>query len=213
MNVVKHKLGFLVSGHGSNMRAIVMQCRSGKLAAEPVVVISNNANAKALDYARDGGLSALHINAKTPAESADHKITEILLLHKVDWVILAGYTQLITGRLLQKFAGKIVNIHPSLLPRHGGKGMYGLHVHRSVLAAGDVETGATVHLVNGDYDSGKILAQAKLLVKQNDTAESLAHRVLELEHQLYWQTLSHLFERSGKDEQSCTPLSVPNKTK
>ncbi|MGH8557567.1 MAG: formyltransferase family protein, partial [Methylococcales bacterium] len=92
--------------------------------------------------------------------------------------------------ILERFAGRIINIHPSLLPRHGGRGMYGMRVHEAVLAAGDVESGATVHLVNEDYDGGPILAQQKVPVKADDTPASLAARVLEVEHKLCVETVS-----------------------
>ena len=192
----KIKLGFLASGRGSNMLAIIDNCKAGKLAAEPVVVISNNANAGALEYARDLGISAFHLstNTYTAPSELDDEITNTLKSHGADWLILAGYMKKIGPRLLDEFQGKILNIHPSLLPRHGGYGMYGIHVHESVLASGDNETGVTIHLIDGEYDQGRILAQSSVRVKQDDTPESLAARVLKVEHELYSETLREIIE-------------------
>ncbi len=190
----KIRLGFLVSGRGSNMLAILNACKAGKLDAEPAVVISNNADAGALEYAGEAGIPAFHLSTQTHPEKLDAVITDTLKSHTVDWVILAGYMKKIGPRLLEEFQGKIFNIHPSLLPEHGGKGMFGLHVHESVLASGDSETGVTIHLVDGEYDQGRILAQEVVKVEEGDTPEVLAARVLKLEHQLYSETLQGVIE-------------------
>jgi len=190
----KVRLGFLVSGRGSNMLAILNDCKAGKLDAEPAVVISNNADAGALEFAGEAGIPAFHLSTQTHAEKLDDVITDTLKSHAVDWVILAGYMKKIGPQLLEEFQGKIFNIHPSLLPTHGGKGMFGLHVHESVLASGDSETGVTIHLVDCEYDKGRILAQEKVPVEADDTPEVLAARVLTLEHQLYSATLQGVIE-------------------
>ena len=193
-NLKKIKLGFLASGRGSNMLAILNDCKAGKLDAEPAVVISNNATAGALEYAREAGIPAFHLSTQTHPEKLDDVITDTLKSHAVDWVILAGYMKKIGPRLLEEFQGKIFNIHPSLLPKHGGKGMFGIHVHESVLASGDSETGVTIHLVDGEYDQGRILAQKRVKVEEGDDAVTLAARVLKLEHQLYSETLLGVIE-------------------
>jgi len=190
----KVRLGFLVSGRGSNMLAILNDSKAGKLDAEPAVVISNNATARALEYANEAGILAFHLSTKTHPEKLDTVITDTLKSHAVDWVILAGFMKKIGPELLEEFQGKIFNIHPSLLPKHGGKGMFGLHVHESVLASGDSETGVTIHLVDGEYDQGRILAQEVVKVEVDDTPEVLAARVLKLEHQLYSETLQGVIE-------------------
>jgi len=192
----KVRLGFLVSGRGSNMLAILNDCRAGKLDAESAVVISNNADAGALEYAREAGIPAFHLstNTHTDPSELDGEITSTLKSHAVDWVILAGYMKKIGPKLLEEFQGRIFNIHPSLLPEHGGKGMFGIHVHESVLASSDSETGVTIHLVDGEYDQGRILAQEKVPVEADDTLEVLAARVLKLEHQLYSETLQGVIE-------------------
>ncbi len=192
----KVKLGFLASGRGSNMLAMIDNCEVGKLNAKPVVVISNNADAGALVYAREAGIPAFHLSSNTHEDESvlDQEITNILKSHEVDWVILAGYMKKIGPRLLGEFQGKIFNIHPSLLPRHGGQGMYGVHVHEAVLASGESETGVTIHMVDGEYDQGRILAQEKVFVEADDTPESLAARVLKVEHELYSETLQGIIE-------------------
>jgi phosphoribosylglycinamide formyltransferase-1 len=194
INPKKIRLGFLVSGRGSNMLVIIDNCKAGNLNAEPAVVISNNADAGALEYAREAGIPAFHLSTQTNSENLDEVITDTLKSHAVDWVILAGYMKKIGPQLLKEFQGKIFNIHPSLLPKHGGKGMYGLHVHESVLASGDVETGVTIHLVDGEYDQGRVLAQRSVAVEEGDTPESLAARVLKVEHELYSDTLQNIIE-------------------
>jgi phosphoribosylglycinamide formyltransferase-1 len=192
----KVKLGFLASGRGSNMLAIIDNCKAGKLDAEPAVVISNNADAGVLEYAREAGIPAFHISSKTHEDESvlDQEITNTLKSHKVDWVILAGYMKKIGPRLLREFRGKILNIHPSLLPRHGGQGMYGIHVHEAVLASGESETGVTIHMVDGEYDQGRILAQEMVPVEVGDDPVILAARVLKLEHELYSDTLREIIE-------------------
>ena len=196
MSQKKIKLGFLASGRGSNMLAILNDCKAGKLDADPVVVISNNVGAGALEYARDAGIPAFHLSSATYEDESelDNAITDTLKSNSVDWVILAGYMKKIGSKLLEEFQGKIFNIHPSLLPKHGGKGMFGLHVHKSVLASGDTETGVTIHLVDGEYDQGRILAQVVVKVEEDDTPEILAARVLKLEHRLYSETLQGVIE-------------------
>ena len=188
------KLGFLVSGRGSNMQSIIAACESGKLAATPVVVISNNASAKALEIARSHNIPAIHLSAAThpQAASLDRAITDTLKQHGVDLVILAGYMKKVGTRLLQVYHNHILNIHPSLLPRFGGKGMYGMHVHQTVLDSGDTWTGVTIHLVNEHYDQGQVLAQEKVAVLPGDTPESLARRVLAVEHELYISVIADI---------------------
>ena len=196
MNAEKVKLGFLASGRGSNMLSIIDACSTGSLDAEPAVVISNNANAGALAIASQKGIPGFHLSSKTHVDSAqlDQVITDTLKQTEAEYVILAGYMKKVGTYLLHEFSGRIINIHPSLLPKYGGKGMYGIHVHESVLAAGDTETGVTIHLVDSEYDQGEVLAQKTVPVEPGDTPEILAARVLKLEHQLYPETLQKMIE-------------------
>jgi phosphoribosylglycinamide formyltransferase-1 len=184
-------LGFLASGNGSNMQAIIDACREGRLQARPSIVISNNADSGALERARKEGITACHFSSATHPDvtQLDNTIAETLISHHVDLVILAGYMKMIGPKMLDAFQGRIINIHPALLPKFGGKGMYGVKVHAAVIAAGETETGVTVHIVDADYDKGSILAQRVVPVDQNDTPESLAARVLAVEHEIYVDTL------------------------
>lgn len=175
------------------MQAVIDACNSGRLAAIPAVLISNNASSQALQRAEKQSIPYYIANSETCADSRDSPdqfILRILLEHRVDLVILAGYMKKVGAPVLSRFAGRIINIHPSLLPKYGGQGMYGLRVHQEVLDARERETGATVHLVEEDYDQGPILAQEKVPIKHDDTAKTLAARVLETEHKLLVETLS-----------------------
>lgn len=188
------RLGFLASHRGTNMQSIIDACKQGRLNARPVVVISNNGDSGALDRAENEGIPRYHISSRVfpGAEDLDRAIRDTLLRHRVDLVVLAGYMKRVGPATLEAFAGRIINIHPSLLPKYGGHGMYGDRVHEAVLAAGDRETGVTVHLVGEDYDRGRILVQEKVPVKPDDTVESLAARVLEVEHETYVKTIGRI---------------------
>ncbi|MGH8120249.1 MAG: phosphoribosylglycinamide formyltransferase [Gammaproteobacteria bacterium] len=190
------RLGFLVSGRGSNLQAILQACRDGRLKATPAVVISNNTDSGALALARDAALPAYHLSSKTHPDPKilDRTITAILQKHEVDLVVLAGYMKKLGPITLRAYRNRILNIHPSLLPNHGGQGMYGMAVHEAVLRAGEKETGATVHLVDGEYDTGRILAQRRVPVRRDDTAAALAARVLETEHELYVEVLRGIID-------------------
>ncbi|MBT7952466.1 MAG: phosphoribosylglycinamide formyltransferase [Gammaproteobacteria bacterium] len=187
-------LAFLASHRGSNMQSIIDACKSGALAANPVVVISNNADSGALSRAREEGIPAHHLSslAIPDEDELDKRITDTLLECNTDLVVLAGYMKRIGKRTLAAFPGKIINIHPCLLPKYGGQGMYGMRVHEAVIASGDKESGVTIHVVNAEYDKGAILAQQKVLVKEGDSAESLAERVLAVEHSLYTETIAKI---------------------
>jgi len=176
------------------MQAIIDACRAGKLHAAPVVVISNNGDSRALERARAEGIPNYCLSGKThpDPEGLDRAILDTLILHKVDVVALAGYMKKLGPGTLARFRGRILNIHPALLPKHGGKGMYGIHVHEAVIAAGEKESGVTVHLVNEEYDRGPILAQVRVPVMPDDTPEKLAERVLVQEHILYPATLERI---------------------
>jgi phosphoribosylglycinamide formyltransferase-1 len=191
---MKLRLGFLASHGGSNVQAIVDACRSGRLAAEPCVVISNNSDAQVLARAIAAGIATRHLSSHThpDADALDAAVLETLQDHSVSLVILAGYMRKLGPRTLAHYRGHVLNIHPALLPKFGGAGMYGERVHRAVVAAGEKESGATIHLVTEEYDRGPIIAQRKIPVLPSDTAEALAARVLEVEHALYPETLAKI---------------------
>jgi phosphoribosylglycinamide formyltransferase-1 len=186
------KVGFLASHRGSDMQAVIDACGDGRLAAVPAVVISNNADSEALDRARRHGIAHYHLSGTTHPDPTrlDAAIADALAAHGVELVVLAGYMRKLGSITLERFRGRVVNIHPALLPRFGGQGMYGQRVHEAVLAAGERETGVTIHVVDAEYDHGPILAQCRVPVLPGDTAETLAARVLEREHVFLVETLA-----------------------
>ena len=194
------KLAILVSGRGSNMLAIINACKEGRLSSEVAVVISNNKDSKALMLAQENGIDAIHLSSRThpDAEQLDKAISETLQQYQIDLVILAGYMKKIGDKTQAQFNGRILNIHPSLLPKFGGKGMYGLHVHEAVIAAKEKQSGVTIHLVDGDYDEGTILAQQSVAVDDDDTPESLAAKVLKQEHIIYAETIQNIIDGNIK---------------
>jgi phosphoribosylglycinamide formyltransferase-1 len=190
-------IGFLASHNGSNMQAIVDACKKGALEALPVVVISNNDGSGALVRAREERIPSHCINGKThpDPEELDQAILNMMLEHAVDVIVLAGYMKKLGPKTLSHFAGRILNIHPSLLPKFGGKGMYGMHVHEAVIASGEIESGVSIHLVDAEYDTGPVIAQARVPVEPEDTPEMLATRVLEREHTFFAETLQKIVTR------------------
>ncbi len=187
-------LGFLASHKGSNMQAIITACKSGVLNAKPVVVISNNEKSGAIIKAKREGIPYYNLSTKTHPvpENLDVAILNALVLNQVDLVILAGYDKKLGAQTLQYYHGKVINIHPSLLPKYGGTGMYGILVHQAVLAAGEKETGVSIHLADKDYDRGPVIAQSRVPVMPGDTAESLSNRVLEREHSFFVETIGKI---------------------
>lgn len=176
------------------MQAVIDAIRSGSLAMQPAVVISNNRKSKAIGRAQTESIPSAVLNATThpDPDSLDETILSTLTDHGTDLVLLAGYMKMLGPRVLHHFSGRIVNIHPSLLPKFGGQGMYGHHVHQAVLETGESETGVSIHLVNEAYDEGRILAQTPVPVMPGDTVESLAARVLIHEHRFLVETLARI---------------------
>ena len=189
-------IGFLASHNGSNMQAIIDACKEGRLQAKPACVISNNPDSGTLARARQEFIPHYHLSSKThPSEALlDQAILSTLIRHEIDVVVLAGYMKKIGPLTLQHFAGAILNIHPALLPKFGGKGMYGMHVHEAVIAAGEKESGPSVHLVNEEYDAGPVIEQIRVPVLPEDTPEQLAARVLKKEHELFSQVLQKIVQ-------------------
>ncbi len=177
----------LASGSGTNLQAIIDAVKSGKLKhTEIAAVISNKKDAFALKRAENVGIKTVFIDSKEfkTNEEYDKKLVEIINKYKIDLVILAGYMKILTNVFVSAFSGKIINIHPALLPNFGGKGMYGKYVHEAVLKSGVKESGCTVHFVTTEVDAGPIIAQRKVPVMTGDTIESLSKRILEEEHKL-----------------------------
>jgi phosphoribosylglycinamide formyltransferase-1 len=188
------RIGFLASHRGSNMQAVVDACKAGRLSAEPCVVISNNGSSEAFLRAGREGIPAYHLSVKTHPDPGrlDEAICDVLTRHNPDLVLLAGYMKKLGPKTLRRFKDRIINIHPALLPKYGGRGMYGDAVHAAVLASGDAETGVTIHLVDQEYDHGEIIAQCRVPVEKGDTVETLARRVLRREHDFVVETLEKI---------------------
>ncbi len=192
------KLAILVSGRGSNMLALIDAYEQGRLQASVELVVSNNADSFALVSAKEKGIDVAYLSSRThpDADALDVAMRESFEKHEIDYVLLAGFMKKIGPKTLSAYKGRMINIHPSLLPKFGGKGMFGLNVHKAVIEAGEKETGVTIHLVNDEYDEGAILAQQKVEVVERDTAESLAAKVLKVEHVLFAETIQKIIDGS-----------------
>lgn len=190
------KLGVLASGGGTNLQSIIDRSLDGSISADVILVVSNNSKAKTLERAANHGIDALHISAVTEgsAEGADRRIAAEMVSRGVDIVVLAGYMKKIGPELLNAYNEKIINIHPALLPKFGGDGMFGMRVHEAVIAAGEKESGPTVHYVDEIYDHGSIVGQMKVPVYSGDSPEELQKRVLVKEHELYPQVIQKIAE-------------------
>jgi len=187
-------LAFFASHSGSNLQAVLDACRDGHLRALPCVVISDNSHAKALQRAEQSSVSFYHLSTKTHPEpdALNELILKTLQRHHTNLIVLAGYMRKLGAKTLAHYNGRIINIHPSLLPSYGGQGMYGLNVYEAVLAAGEKETSVTIHLVDKEYDQGKIIAQCRVPVSEHDMVETLAERVLACEHEFLVSTLKQI---------------------
>ena len=192
----KLRLGALASHGGSNLQAIMDACEQRRLSAEVCVVISNNSRSLALERARAAGLPAYHISGRTHPEPAllDAAIRDCLARHNADLVLLAGYMKLLGGATLARYRGRVLNSHPALLPKFGGKGMYGSRVHQAVLEAGERVTGVTIHQVDERYDHGATLAQCRVKVCPRDTLADLEERVKRRERLFWVETLNRIAE-------------------
>lgn len=191
----KIRIGVLVSGGGSNFEALTQACRGGEVPdAEVALVISHKPGVGALERAGRLGVESMVIEPREFPNRVTYfaRLAEEFVRREVGVVCLAGFLLKLEATLLQPFHGRIINIHPALLPKYGGAGMYGHLVHEAVLKAGDKESGCSVHLVDDEYDHGKVLMQARVPVEPGDTAETLAARILAEEHKLYPQALKKL---------------------
>ena len=189
-------IAVFASHGGSDLQAIIDGCKNNQINANVSVVISNNSDSMALKRAEKENIPAYHLSAKLlgSEEILAQKLLEILAEYKIDMIFLAGYMRMLHISVLEKYNNRIFNIHPALLPKFGGKGMYGMNVHNAVIEAHETETGVTIHRVSAEYDSGEIVAQAKVTVLENDTAEILAARVLEKEHEFLVEVISDIVD-------------------
>lgn len=178
------RIAIFASGGGSDMQSVVDGCESGLIDGKVVAVVTNKDGIGALDRAKKHGIESrvFRLGDYVDAEDRDRAIIDYLVQKDVELVVLAGYLAIVTPSLVDKYRGKIINIHPSLIPKFCGKGMYGLKVHTAVIEAGEKESGATVHFVDEGADTGEIIAQVKVPVLEGDTPQTLQERVLEQEH-------------------------------
>ena len=190
MPLVK-RIALFASGTGSNARKII-EYFQGDPSVEVALVVSNKASAPVLEMAASHGVPTLLIDRHSFYQTGD--LAEKLQGLHIDLIVLAGFLWLVPDSLVKAFSRRIVNIHPALLPKYGGKGMYGIHVHRAVREAGETQSGITIHYVNERYDEGDILFQATCPVAPDDDAETIARRVLELEHEHYPRIVEKLLK-------------------
>ena len=200
----KLRIGVLASGGGTNLQAIIDNCKCGRIAGEVVVVISD-VQCGALERTRAAGIPEHWLNRhdkeRFPTREAfDIALRERLEQHEVQLVCLAGYLRIMTPELVDPFAGRMVNIHPALLPAFGGTGMWGHHVHEAVLDYGCKVSGCTVHFVSLETDGGPIILQRAVPVEEGDTTETLAARILPHEHALYSEAIQLFAEGRLKIE-------------
>jgi len=192
----------LVSGGGTNLQALLDAEKTGGLGPGKIVlVVSDRPGVYALERAKTAGVSAVTVEPdKTiPPEERRHKLSDHILRlaesHHINLIVLAGFLSIIKGKIIQQYSGKMINLHPALLPKFGGKGMYGEKVHRAVLDAGEQESGCTVHLVDAGTDTGPILLQRKVPVLSGDTPDSLAERIHKEEHIAIVEAVKMMAER------------------
>ena len=185
-------IAFLASNNGSSLRAIVAAIEAGQLDARPVLVVSNRKTAPALAFASEHGVAARFIPTTADPDGADERLAEALVAAGANLVVLSGYLRKLGPATLSAFGGRILNIHPALLPKHGGQGMYGRRVHEAVIAAGERESGATVHLVDDQYDHGEVVAQVRVPLSPKDDAAAVERKVMASEPALFVQTLQRL---------------------
>ncbi len=194
------RLAVFISGGGTNLQSLIDAIKYGRLSAKIVLVVSSRSDAFGLERAKNENIERFIYKTKDypNAEAADQALVGALEKNEVEYIALAGFLKMVPISIIQKYRDKITNIHPALLPKFGGKGMYGHFVHEAVIAAGEKESGATVHLVDEIYDHGKILLQGKVEIYPDDTPDSLAAKVLRVEHQIYPEALEILIR--GKME-------------
>jgi phosphoribosylglycinamide formyltransferase-1 len=192
---MKKNIAIFASGGGSNAKKIMEHFQSSDI-GNVVLMVCNKQQIGAYAVAETFGVPTLYMDRKTFYES--EKLLQELKDRQVDFIVLAGFLWLIPSYLVKAFPNKILNIHPALLPKYGGKGMYGHHVHEAVKAAGEVESGMTIHYVNEHYDEGNIIFQSKCALEKDDSAEEIARKVLSLEHLYYPKVIEEVLKISNK---------------
>jgi len=188
------KIAIFASGSGSNAEQIALYFAQNA-AVEIAFILTNNPKAGVIERAKRLHIPVVLFDKKTFYDTP--KIIQILQNQQIDWVVLAGFMLLIPEELVKAFPNKIVNIHPALLPKFGGKGMYGHFVHEAVVAANETESGITIHYVNEHYDEGAIVFQAQCPVLPTDTPDDVAQKIHVLEHRFYSEIIEKLISKSG----------------
>lgn len=192
-------LAVFISGSGSNLQALIDACENPEFPADIKLVISNNPSAYGLTRAHDAGIVHVVVDHTLYDSRKDFEtaLSEALSKHDIDLICLAGFMRILTADFIAQWPNKIINTHPSLLPKHGGKGMYGEHVHRAVLEAGDDESGCSIHYVIPEVDQGPVILQKTVKVEPDDTAETLAKRVIAQEHIAYPQAVRMIADKQA----------------
>lgn len=185
------KIGVLVSGGGSNLQSIIDKSKSGELQCKVEVVIGDR-ECYGVERAKEAGIDGYTLDRKVLKKELCREIDKIVSEKGIDLIVLAGFLSIIDEDFVNKWKGRIINIHPSLLPKFGGPGMYGIRVHEAVLKAGEQESGCTVHYVDTGVDSGEIIAQKRVKVLEGDTPEILQKRVLVEEHKLLPESIAKI---------------------
>lgn len=191
------------SGSGTNFRSILESRRKNEIDSDVELLITNNSVCGAAQIARKEGIEVIHISRKVFPDLSSQDYSNLFISalkkHNIDLIVLAGYMKMLPREVVSQYKGRIINIHPALLPKYGGQGMFGINVHSAVIKNGDKETGVTVHYVDENYDEGEIIYQEKISVNENDTPESLMERVKEIEHKVYPKVIKNL-EKSFNQE-------------
>jgi phosphoribosylglycinamide formyltransferase-1 len=190
------RIGFLASNTGSAMRAIVTAIETGALAATAALVVSNRRQSSALAFAEQHHIPAVCIPTLPDEDAADASLRQVMSAANVQVIILSGYLRRLGPKTLRAFENRVLNTHPALLPKFGGKGMYGRRVHEAVLATREQTTGVTIHLADAEYDHGRILAQREVAVDEDDDPDSLGRKVMEAEGRLFVELLRQVADGS-----------------
>jgi formyltetrahydrofolate-dependent phosphoribosylglycinamide formyltransferase len=184
------------SGSGTNFKAILAAKKTGIISSNISLLVTNNSDCGAVNIAKENDIPVFHISRKVYPNCTDEEYANLFLKkfeeYNIDFIVLAGYMKILDVRIIKKYSNRIINIHPALLPNFGGKGMYGMNVHRAVIASGAKESGVTIHFVNENYDDGKIIFQERVEVSKDDDAESLQKKVLKLEHKYYAEVIRRI---------------------
>ena len=188
-----HKIAILVSGAGTNAINIIEYFEKNSI-ADVTLVISNKTDALAVEKAQNKGVRTIVFNNESFKKNGT--VLDYLMSQSIDFIVLAGFLMKVSNDIIHAYPNKIVNLHPSLLPKYGGKGMYGKYVHRAVIEAQESESGISIHFVNEEYDEGAIIFQAKVSVEKGDSVEVLAQKIQQLEHRFFPKVIEQVISKS-----------------